>query len=225
MKPDTINKFVQELKRRRVFRGIVVYGASTLILLEAAQNLCNAFGIEAVPKWFVWLLGIGFFGSLWFSWIYDFTPGGIIKTEPATPHKVPIPNKKLRTYRLTTFLSVIVIIGLFSFNIIDGAKTKKINLIDKSIAVLPLFDDNLKPNEARNFEFIGHEITSCLLKVKDYRVVPWEDSRKYSRKGKDYTKMGNDLSVAILVDWKPQETKVDKHLSVDLISVDDESLL
>jgi hypothetical protein len=32
MKPDTMNRFVQELKRRRVFRGIAVYGASTLSL-------------------------------------------------------------------------------------------------------------------------------------------------------------------------------------------------
>ena len=59
MKPGTIYKLVQELKRRRVFRGIVVYGASTLILLEAAQNICSVFGIEEVPVWFIWLLGAG----------------------------------------------------------------------------------------------------------------------------------------------------------------------
>ena len=225
MKPERINKIVQELKRRRVLRGIVVYGASILILLEAAQNLCNVFGVETVPKWFVWLLGIGFFGSLWFSWIYDITPGGIIKTEPRKDQKVSIPQNKLKTYKATTFLSVTIIIGLLSYNIIDGRNTKKIDRIDKSIAVLPLFDDDLNPNETLKFDFIGHEITSCLLKVRDYKVVPWEDIRKYSRKGKSYTKMGNDLSAAILIEWKPYETNVEKHLTVDLISVNDGSLL
>jgi tetratricopeptide (TPR) repeat protein/TolB-like protein len=225
MKPQSFARFFHELKRRRVFRGIVVYGASTLILLEAAQNICNAFGIESVPVWFIWLLGAGFLGSLWFSWIYDITPGGIKKTDPITDEKIPIPSQKLKTYKASTFLSIIIVLGLLTYNIIDGIKTKKIDRIDKSIAVLPLFDAYLDPVEARYFEFIGHEITSCLLKVKDYRVVPWEDTRKYSRKGKTYSRMGDDLSVAILVDWKPYETKVEKHLSVDLISVEDESLL
>jgi serine/threonine-protein kinase len=225
MKPDSFLRFFNELKRRRVFRGIVVYGASTLILLEAAQNICNAFGVEAVPKWFIWLLGIGFIGSLWFSWIYDVTPGGIIRTAPSTDEKVPIRSQKLRTYKATTFLSVIIIIGLLSFRIIDDVHTKKIGRLEKSIAVLPLSDVNLKSSEVLTFEFMGHEITSCLVKVKDYRVVPWEDTRKYPRGGKSYTKMGNELSAAILVDWKPFDTRTEKHLLVDLISVDDESLL
>ena len=225
MKPDTVYKLVQELKRRRVFRGVIVYGASTLILFEAADNLCNAFGIEAVPMWFVLLLGIGFIGSLWFSWIYDFTPGGIKKTEPAQDHQVPIPRKEVKAYQTTTFISVLIIIGLLTYNIIDGANKKKIQGLDKSIAVLPLHDVNLSPAEALDYEFIGREITSCLLKVKEYRVVPWEDCRKYKRKGKHYPEIGNDLSAAILVDWTPYETNVQKRLSVDLISAIDESLL
>ena len=38
MKPESFIRFFQELKRRRVFRGIVVYGASTLILLEPLKT-------------------------------------------------------------------------------------------------------------------------------------------------------------------------------------------
>ena len=82
MKPGTFNKLVQELRRRRVFRGIVVYGASTLVLLEAADIIANSIGYDGAPPWLVWLLGIGFMGSMIFSWIYDFTPGGIKKTIP-----------------------------------------------------------------------------------------------------------------------------------------------
>jgi serine/threonine-protein kinase len=225
MNPDTLYNFVQELKRRRVFRGIIVYGASTLVLFEAATNLANFFGRDSPPAWFVALLGIGFIGSLWFSWIYDFTPGGIKKTKPVSELKVPIPRKEVRTYQTTTFVSVLLIIGLLSYNIIDGAKSRIIAAIDKSIAVLPLNDIELNPNDARSFEFVGHEITSCLLKVKEYRVVPWEDCRKYKREGKSYPAMGNELSAAILVEWRAYETGIHKHLSVNLISADDGSLL
>ena len=222
MKPGSIEKFVQELKRRRVFRGIVVYGASTLLIFEAADNLCNAFGIEAVPRWFLVLLGMGFLGSLWFSWIYDFTPGGIVKTEPAKDHPVPIPQKKLKTYRLTTFISVAIIIGLLSFRFFDDITAKKIASIEKSIAVLPLPDDALNPGIARECEeFLGYSITTRLLNVRDYRVVPWEDTRKYSREGRNYAGIGQDLSAAILVDWRPLQIRVEKFLSVSLIAAQD----
>jgi tetratricopeptide (TPR) repeat protein len=225
MKPDTIYRFVQELKRRRVFRGIVVYGASTLVLFEAATNLAPLFGHEHPPTWFVVLLGIGFFVSLWFSWIYDFTPGGIKKTEPVSEEPVPIPRKEVRTYQTTTFVSVLIIIGLLFYNIVDNAKAKKIRALDKSIAVLPLNDNPLNLGEAYNLEFIGRELTSCLTKIKDYRIIPWEDCKNYPRRNKNTTEMGKDLQVSLLVDWTPYETEKTRHLTVELISVYDAELL
>ncbi len=225
MKPDGFYNFLQELKRRRVFRGIVVYGASTLVLLESAEIILNAFGIEAVPKWFVILLGLGFFGSLWFSWIYDFTPGGIVKTKSASNRPAPIPQPKLKTYRLVTLLSVILIIGILSFKLIDNAAVKKIEKLEKSIAVLPPELDSLSYIDIPQFEFIGHEITSCLLKVRSYNVHPWEDTRKYPREGQDYSKMGEDLSATILVDWKPLMNHLETYLLIDLISVETGNLL
>jgi TolB-like protein len=225
MKPGTIYNFVQELKRRRVFRGIVVYGASTLVLFEAGTNLAQFFGHDNAPTWFVVMLGIGFFVSLWFSWIYDFTPGGIKKTEPVSDQKIHIPRKEVSTYRTTTFVSVLLIIGLLTYNIIDDATAKKIKALDKSIAVLPLEDNTLSPSKAREYEFIGREITFCLKKVKDYRIVPWDDCRNYSRRNKNHFQIANDLDVSLLLEWKPYITEEDQHLSIELISVDNASLV
>ncbi|MCK4991841.1 MAG: hypothetical protein KAS29_15185, partial [Bacteroidales bacterium] len=117
------------------------------------------------------------------------------------------------------------IIGLLSYNIIDGAKSKKIRALDKSIAVLPLDDITLNPSQALDYEFIGREITTCLVKVKDYTIKPWEDCRSYRKRNKKYPEIGNDLSVSLLVEWTPYETEENRHLSVDLISVDEAALL
>lgn len=226
MKPLSISRLIKELRRRRVFRGFVVYGASTLILFEAAQNLYNAFGVAAVPKWLLLLLAIGFFVSLWFSWIYDITPGGIRKTEPVSDQPVSIPKKEISLYKTTTFVSVLIIIGLVSYRIIDSSKEKRIAMIEKSIAVLPLPDEEIFRKDLLRYQFIGHEITTCLLKVKDYRVVPWDDSRRYLRNADaSYNKMGQDLSAAILVNWEPHETIEETYLSIDLVSAHDSDLL
>lgn len=225
MSPGTIYKLVQELKRRRVFRGIVVYGASTLVLLEAAGNIANSLGHDGAPTWFVWLLGIGFLGSLCFSWVYDFTPGGIKKTEPFDNQKVPIPEKEVRLYQTTTFVSVMIIIVLLTYNIVDGANKKKIQTIEKSIAVIPVDIDDLSYDESQHFAFIGEQITSCLVKVKDFRVVPYEEHRNYKRGDKQSPEIGIDLSAAILVDLSPYETSDQKNLFVNLIVASDGSLL
>ncbi|MEA3478605.1 MAG: hypothetical protein U9R60_10535, partial [Bacteroidota bacterium] len=225
MKPDTLYKFVQELRRRRVIRGIIVYGASTLILLEAANNIANTFGQDAAPKWLVWVLGAGFFVSLWFSWIYDITPGGIRKTEPDSEEKVPIPNKEVRTYQTTTFVSVLLIIGILTYNIIDSAKVKQIRDLEKSIAVLPYHDPLLSPSQARTYEFVGQELTSCLWKIEDYKVIPWDECRNYMRRNKKSSQVGEDLKVCILVQWEPYETGQNRHLSIELISAQNADLI
>jgi len=225
MKPDNLYDFVQELKRRRVFRGIIIYGASTLILFEAGDNLANVFGRESAPPWFVLLLGIGFFVSLWFSWIYDITPGGIKKTQPDSDQKVHIPKKGIRTYQTTTFVCVLIIIGLLTYNILDRARDKLIRALDKSIAVLPYNDAYSSFEDTEHYVFIGHQMTCCLVKVKDYRVVPWEDCRTYYRGNKEYSEIGEELSVSLLVDWTPRIAGEDKHISVDLVSVADDDLL
>ena len=225
MKPGTIYMLVQELRRRRVFRGIIVYGASTLILLESADIVANSIGRDGAPTWFVWILGVGFIGSLCFSWIYDFTPGGIKKTEPAQDHKVPISKKEVRIYQTTTFVSVLIIIGMLTYNIIDGADKKKIQYIDKSIAVIPIDNGDLSIEESQNFEFVGEQITSCLLNVKDCTVKSWEECRNYKRGVKSYPEIGIDLSSAILVDLSPYDTQVQKNLFVNLILASDGSLL
>jgi len=53
MEPARIIHFWQELRRRKVITGIVYYGATVLVILEAAEIICNAFGIENVPAWVV----------------------------------------------------------------------------------------------------------------------------------------------------------------------------
>ena len=140
---------------------------------------------------------------------------------------VPIPKKEISLYKTATFVSVLIIIGLLSYRMIDRQTEKKIASIEKSIAVLPLPDEELfRKESSRKYNFIGHQITTCLLKVKGYRVVPWDESRRYLRKPEaSYNEMGEDLKAAILVDWEPYETSDEKYLSVNLISAIDSDLL
>ena len=202
MKPARFMRFWQELRRRKVIMGIVAYGACAYGILEAAEISYNAFGIEQVPPWIVIVLGIGFLVALVFSWIYDITPGGIKKTEPLAEPELPLVNKKIKTYRLTTFASVIVIIGLLSFNIIDNAASRKFGKIEKTLAVLPYTGDLPPEYDYMVFDYIGQEITACLSKIDTFKVLPWRLTMKYPKGNKSYNKIGRELRANLLIDWK-----------------------
>ena len=83
-KSDNPLNFWQELKRRNVFRSIAMYAASAFIVLEAVDIIFPRWGL---PGWTVnlviLLLIIGLFITAILAWIFDITPAGIKKTEPA----------------------------------------------------------------------------------------------------------------------------------------------
>ncbi len=82
--PEKPHNFWQELKRRNVFRSIAMYAASAFIVLEAVDIIFPRWGL---PGWTVnlviLLLIIGLFVTAILAWIFDITPAGIQKTEPA----------------------------------------------------------------------------------------------------------------------------------------------
>ena len=76
-------KFWNELKRRNVPRVLAIYAGTAFIILEAADIIFPRWGF---PDWTVdlvlYLLLVGAVITFVLSWIYDISPGGIVKTAP-----------------------------------------------------------------------------------------------------------------------------------------------
>ena len=83
-KSDNPINFWQELKRRKVVRVIIMYAAAAFVLSELVDIIEDPL---LLPEWtltlVIVLLAIGFPIAIIFSWIFDVTPEGIVKTEPA----------------------------------------------------------------------------------------------------------------------------------------------
>ncbi len=77
-----LERFWQELKRRKVFKVIAMYAGTAFIILEVINNLVSPLRLpEWTPTLVVVLLAIGFPFAIIFSWIFDITPEGIKKTD------------------------------------------------------------------------------------------------------------------------------------------------
>ena len=225
IKPGMLMQFWHELTRRRVFKGVVVYGATTLVILESAEIICDAIGIDRVPVWLLWFLGIGFLLSLWFSWIFDITPGGITKTKPFKEETLPFSNKELKTYKISTFISIGIIICLLLFNVVDGVRTRQIQKIEKSIAILPYAGPLPPEYESMVFEFVGDQIFSGLNKIDTLDIRPWNQTKNYIKGDKPYSRIGRDLGASLLVDWQAWPIDGFKILTLTMINAPDEKVI
>ncbi|MGA1823594.1 MAG: hypothetical protein ACMUIP_02945 [bacterium] len=121
---------------------ITVYAGAAFVILELVDMVREPFEF---PDWsfklVIVILSIGFIITVIVSWIYDIhSEGGIVKTGPA--HKVKhedIP-KSSNGWKIASYVSFVLIVGLIVLNVIPRFGKKKI--LDKSIAVLPFRNDS-----------------------------------------------------------------------------------
>ncbi len=79
-------RFFAELKRRRVFRVMAVYGATGFVVLQVADLLAEGMGLpDVVLRTATFLVLIGFPIAVVLAWAFEMTPEGVKKTEDAAP--------------------------------------------------------------------------------------------------------------------------------------------
>jgi TolB-like protein len=139
-KRSKISQFWQELKRRRVVNVITVYASAAFVLIELVNNLTEPLNLPArLSTIVVIVLAVGFPLTIILAWIYDLTPEGMEKTksldESEEPENIRVPN----AWRIATYVSFAVIVGLVTFNIVRGSNGLKAGDI-QSLVILP-FDN------------------------------------------------------------------------------------
>ncbi len=94
------------------------------------------------------------------SWVFDITPEGIQKTKPITQVKSEKKQVASKGWKITSFVSIIIIIAFVGFYIIRNMKqSSDIAKLEKSIAVLPF--DNMSDDE--EFAHLGGAFTDEII--------------------------------------------------------------
>jgi len=220
---NRISQFWQELKRRKVVRVITVYAAAAFVILELVDMIADPFGL---PDWtfrlVVVLLTIGFLISVIVSWIYDIHPeGGIVKTEPAHKVKVEDVPQSSNSWKLASYISFVVIVGLVGLNIIPRSSNKKI--LEKSIAVLPF--DNMGSDE--EYMYLGDaftdEIIMELQKIEAFdRVLSRTSTMQYAEQRPTIPEIAEKLNVSYIIEGAIQRHKDTVSIRVQVIRAQDE---
>ena len=75
---------IRELQRRNVIRMAGLYLIAAWLITQVAGTVLPMFGAPGwVPRTIVIVLAIGFIPALAFAWIFEVTPDGIKRDDPA----------------------------------------------------------------------------------------------------------------------------------------------
>ena len=118
----------QELRRRRVYRMSGFYVVGAWLIIQVADVFFPAWGLpETALRFLIIATMLCFPIALVFSWTFDITTSGIVKTEPADPGEV-FDNSLKRT-------DYIVLVALLAIGaaIVFGSLQKIIEEVDDAV--------------------------------------------------------------------------------------------
>jgi len=199
--PNKLSQFWQELKRRNVTRVLAVYIAAAFMILELVDMTTQPFGL---PDWSMkvafFVLLAGLIVAVIISWIYDIHPeGGMVKTVPAHEvKKVDIPSSS-NSWKIASYVSFVVIVGLIVMNIVPRTNNNR-KLLEKSIAVLPLEYLSEDPNKEYLANAVLDAITGHLSLIEGLRVMPRTSVEQYRENRKSAMEIGEELDVSYLIE-------------------------
>jgi TolB-like protein len=223
-KPNSVERFWQELKRRKVVHVITVYAAIAFVILQLVDMVAEPLRLPVSTKALVIvLLCIGFVISVFVSWVYDITPSGVKKTKPvsASKHIDQTTTPASGGWKIATYLSGTIIIVLVAFNFIGKRNLNAdISKLEKSIAVLPFRNDS--PNDSTTYFLDGvmEEILSNLQKISDFsRVLSRNSVEQYrNNTSKSTPEIAKALGVNYIVEGSGQKYSNKFVLRVQLIT-------
>lgn len=176
---NRFSQFLNDLKRRKVFRVLAMYAATAFIVLEAADIMFPRLGL---PDWTVTLVIIliivGIPITVVVSWIFDITPEGLLKTAPLNVNKKK--DRKAQPKRnllnannivIAILIAVVVILAYPKVFNTDKSPFDKAIENKKVIAILP-FLNNTGDSSYDHWEYgISELLISALSTSVEITVI------------------------------------------------------
>ncbi len=216
-----------ELKRRNVYHAAVAYGVVAWFLTQLTTQVFPFFEIpNSAVRFVVMALAIGFPIAMLLSWLYEFTPEGIVRTEDLDP--VQARSVRRATGRILDFIIIgalllviaMLIVGRFPFYRQTGE-----SISQKSIAVLPFENLSRDPDNAYLAEGIQEEVLTRLAGITDLKVISRGSTQQYQSKPRNLAQIAKQLGVANILEGSVQKAADQVRVNVQLVNAQTDSHL
>jgi len=224
MTTPSYQRFLAELKRRRVFRVMAVYGVVGFVVLQVVDLAVPAL---LLPEWtyrlVALLLLIGFPIAVILAWAFDRTPDGVQRTQPASAEEIEREVGAPAAQRWPIGIAALVgagLVGLGAWWVLGGPDAAEARSYD-SIAVLP-FVDMTGDKEA---EYLGdglaEELLNALAGIQGLKVASRTSAFAFKGSPADARTIGDSLGVGLVLEGSVRGSRDQLRVTAQLIDSED----
>lgn len=196
-------RFFTELKRRRVFRVMAVYGVVGFVLLQVVDLALPAL---LLPEWTYRLVAllvlIGFPIAIVLAWAFELTPEGVQRTRSIASKDNPAGNEsptgRYWPIAMAAFAGT-VLLGVGAWWVLSDRSPLAQNGYD-SIAVLPFVNMTGDPAVEYLGDGIAEELRNALTGIPGVHVPSMTSAAAFKDSGIDIRDIGQALDVALVLE-------------------------
>jgi len=232
--------FFEELKRRNVFRVAIGYVITAWLLLQVVDLVLeNINAPDWVMQVFMLALAIGFPLAVFFAWAFEMTPEGV-KREADVDRSQSIAKTTGRKMDRNIIIAMALALAYFAYDKFSGpehdtqvqmtpagsetvvetvtpAASEASKTDEKSIAVLPLVNRSINPEDAFFAEGLHDELLTQLSRISALRVISRTSVMGYAGTTKRIPEIAAELGVKTLLEGGVQRSGNRVRINVQLI--------
>ncbi len=217
-----------DLKRRHVFKVVAVYAAAAFAVMQAADFLVPALQLPAAfASGIAFTALVGFPFVVVLAWVFDLTPQGIKRTEPAGSRELETLIAEPRARRWGVGLLALAATLLFFVGgwwVLRGAPAAAGPAgatVDRSIAVLPFVNLSDNPDNEYFSDGLAEELMGALGRIPDLKVAARTSAFAFKGQNLDVREIGEQLDVATVLEGSVRRAGDRVRVSVQLVNVAD----
>ena len=229
-------QFFAEMKRRKVFRVMAVYGATAFVLLQVAELLADGMGLsDQVLRVTTFLVLIGFPIAVVLAWAFESTPDGVKRTTDASPAEISEILAQPASKRwLSGLLALSGVVLLFGGGWWMGQRSGSgpepnlslpeipaLEVAAKSVAVLPFVDLSPEGDQQWFADGLSDAILNSLAALPELKVTARTSSFQFRGQERNITEIADTLGVAHIVEGSVQVLGDDLKIVAQLIRASD----
>jgi TolB-like protein len=226
--------FVQELKRRNVFRVGIAYVVVSWLVTQVLEVVLDSFGApEWVMKTVLVILAAGLPFALIFAWAFELTPEGL-KKEKDVDRSQSITQQTGRKLDFAIIFVLVAALGYFAWDkfvltperhaelvksVQEGAEADAADAGLKSIAVLPFVNMSEDAGNEYFSDGISEEILNALARVRELKVAGRTSSFAFKGQNQDLRQIGDALGVDHILEGSVRKAGNTVRITAQLIEV------
>ncbi|NNF29367.1 MAG: hypothetical protein HKN73_19225 [Gemmatimonadetes bacterium] len=217
-----MSSFLGELKRRKVVRAGVIYGAVSFAALEGFEIVLSNLGLPmSLMRFLVVFAIMGLPLALVLAWYFELTPDGLKRAGDAgTPTRTPW----LSTGAVVA-TSLFLVLGSaawwLSSNLDAPAAFEPVSVDAASVAVLPFANLSDDPENEYFSDGLAEELLHVLAGVPGLKVAARTSSFSFKGRVQDVREVGRSLAVATVLEGSVRKSQDRVRINAQLVQAED----